>query len=182
MKRIFVSLAALSLLVVPFFAAHAKEAKKDAQYLQRLAEVDLAEVQMGKLAQEKASSEEVKDFAEHMVDDHGKALDESRDLAKQQGVDLPSSPSKKHQAEMKKLQSKSGAAFDRAYMQAMVKGHREALKMAQRAAKNADASEIKDAARKHAEKISEHLDKAKTTLASLGGGKSAATGASGKKK
>jgi putative membrane protein len=157
--------------------------KKDAQYLRQMGEADLAEVQSGKLAQQKASSAEVKKFAEHMVEEHGKGMKEGESLAKAKGRQAPSSPDRKHQAAMKKLESQSGAQFDRAYMRQMVKDHQDVLKTLQKAAKDAKDPDIKAAAEKKAREVAQHLDMAKSTLASVdGGGKSGAGGSARGKK
>jgi len=90
--------------------ASAKESKKgkiagaDMKFMREMTQANLAEVQAGKMAASKASSDEVKKYGQHMVDDHSKALSENRSLAKAKGVQAPSQPAKKHQAAMKKLE------------------------------------------------------------------------------
>ena len=133
------------------------ESSRDAKHMKDLAIANMAEVETGKLALEKAQDPKVKEFAQHMVDDHGKMLDEVKQLAQSKGVDLPSAPDAKHEKVMKKLQSASGASFDREYMRAMVKDHRDALKLAQRTAKGAKDPDLKAAAQKAAPDIQEHL-------------------------
>lgn len=133
------------------------ESRSDAKHLKDLAIANMAEVETGKLALEKAQDPKVKEFAQRMVDDHGKLLDEVKNLAQSKGVDLPSAPDAKHQKVMKKLQSASGADFDREYMRAMVKDHRDALKLTQRTAKGAKDPDLKAAAQKAAPDIQDHL-------------------------
>jgi putative membrane protein len=138
-------------------SAKGGESSRDAKHMKDLAIANMAEVETGKLALEKAQDPKVKEFAQHMVDDHGKMLDEVKQLAQSKGVDLPSAPDAKHEKAMKKLQSASGASFDREYMRAMVKDHRDALKLAQRTAKGAKDPDLKAAAQKAAPDIQEHL-------------------------
>jgi putative membrane protein len=133
------------------------DAGRDAKRMKDLAAANMAEVETGKLALEKAQDPKVKEFAQHMVDDHGKMLEELKQLAQSKSVQLPSVPDAKHQKVMKKLQSASGADFDREYMRAMVKDHRDALKLAQRTAKGAKDAELKASAHKAAPEIQEHL-------------------------
>jgi putative membrane protein len=133
------------------------DAGRDAKRMKDLAAANMAEVETGKLALEKAQDPKVKEFAQHMVDDHGKMLEELKQLAQSKSVQLPSVPDAKHQKVMKKLQSASGADFDREYMRAMVKDHRDALKLAQRTAKGAKDAELKASAQKAAPDIQEHL-------------------------
>ena len=155
----------------------AKEAKKegkkgglagdDAKFMRQMAQSDLAEVQAGKLGAQKASSGEVKKYAQHMVDDHGKQLSEARDMAKKKNMQLPSQPMKKHQDAMKKLEKASGQEFDKMFMQQMVKDHEESLKLAQNAAKNAKDKDLKAAAEKAVPVIEGHLKMAKEIASSL---------------
>lgn len=133
------------------------EAGRDAKRMKDLAIANMVEVETGKLALEKAQDPKVKEFAQHMVDDHGKMLEELKQLAQAKSVELPSAPDAKHEKVMKKLQSASGADFDREYMQAMVRDHRDALKLAQRTAKGAKDSELKASAQKAAPEIQDHL-------------------------
>src|SRR5437868_13274751 len=125
MKTLLVCLAALT-LPLSLSAQDAKQDKakanlsrQDARHLRDMGEADMAEVETGKLAAQKASSPEVKKFAQQMVDEHGKGLSEGEALARSKGMQPPSAPSKKHQSALKKLESMSGEEFDQAYMQQM---------------------------------------------------------------
>jgi putative membrane protein len=97
----------------------------DRKFLNEAADGAMAEVELGKLAMQKASDENVKKFGQRMVDDHSKANDELRELAKRKGVDLPQAPSAKNQNLKRRLASLSGPAFDKAYMTDMVTDHKE---------------------------------------------------------
>jgi len=152
--------------------AQDKMDKRDLATLQKLAQGDMAEVEAGKLAQDKAASADVKKFGARMAQDHGKMLEEKKQLAQAKGVKLPDSPDKKNQAEAKKLQGLSGAAFDREYMSHMVKDHEQDLKVVQKTAKDAKDPDLKTAAQKAEPIIKDHLDMAKRVNASLGKGES----------
>src|SRR5213078_2336245 len=86
---------------------------------------NLAEVQLGKLAAERAASDEVKKFAERMVTDHQKAYDELKQIADSKGLKVPTEPD-----------SRTKKEYDRAYMDLMVREHDRDVKAFQRAAKN----------------------------------------------
>src|SRR3954466_8519574 len=133
----------------------------DRKHFQQIAQANMGEVQAGKLAQTKASSDEVKKFAQHMVDDHSKMLKEQQSMAQAKGVSLPKEPAKADKSALKKLQSASGDQFDRSYMQQMVKDHEKALKIVQETAKGAKDPELKQAAQKAAPEIEKHLQMAK---------------------
>lgn len=174
-KQVFAVAVGIAALVAFVQSPVAQEAKKekaglqkqDAKMMREIAQADLAEVQAGKLGASKASSAEVKKFAQHMDDDHGKHLSEARTMAKTKGVQLPSAPAKKHQQAMKKLESASGAEFDKVFMQQMVKDHEDALKLVQNTAKSAKDPQLKADAEKTAPVIEKHLEEAKRIAASL---------------
>jgi putative membrane protein len=159
---------AACVMLIPSEAQDKKAlARQDAQYLQRLAQGDMAEVTAGKAAAGKAQSGEVKAFADHMVKDHGKMLEEKRKMAKAKQVQLPSGPDKEAQAAMKKLESASSSEFDRAYMKQMVQDHEKALKLVKETASKAQDAELKAAAQKAAPDIEKHLEMAKKISTSL---------------
>lgn len=143
-------------------------AKQDRQAMTKMAQTDMAEIEAGKMAMQKASSPEVKKYAEHMVQAHTKMLEEGKKLAQAKGVTPPAGPDKKHQAAAKKLGQQSGEAFDRQYMEQMVKDHEDALKLVEKTAKDAKDPDLKAQAQKGAPHIKEHLAQARKLHASLG--------------
>jgi putative membrane protein len=138
-------------------AAAQDESSRDAKRMKDIALANLAEIEAGQLALQKAQDPKVKEFAQRMVDDHTKLLDEVKGVAQAKGVELPSAPDAKHQKAMKKLQAASAQDFDREYVRAMVKDHRDALRLAQRTAKGAKDVDLKSAADKAAPEIQDHL-------------------------
>src|SRR3954451_14903514 len=86
---------------------------KDKQYVQKMMMANMAEIQLGQMASERASSSEVKSFAQMMVTDHTKANQELMPLAQQMGVQQPSALDAKHKAIADKLSKLQGADFDR---------------------------------------------------------------------
>jgi putative membrane protein len=138
----------------------AKKGGQDSRAVRSMAQANMAEVELGKLAADRASGDEVKKFGRQMVEDHGKQLDEVKKLAQGKNVQLPDQPAKKHQSAMKKLQGLSGADFDRAYMRQMVKDHEDTLKQLESIAKKSDDLEVKAAAEKAVPKVKEHLQMA----------------------
>ena len=92
----------------------------DAMFIRTAAMDGMAEVEHGRLAGQNATNDEVKQFAQRMVGDHGKADDELKGLASGKNVTLPTELDAKHKAMQDKLSKMKGAAFDRAYMARMV--------------------------------------------------------------
>jgi putative membrane protein len=86
---------------------------------------DLAEVNMGKLAQEKGEADEVKQFGQMLQQDHSAHLKQAEQMAHQMGITPPNSPNAKQQAMQEKLEKLSGSAFDKEFKQAMIKDHNE---------------------------------------------------------
>jgi putative membrane protein len=129
----------------------------DNQFLTEMAMGNMAEVELGRTASQKASSNEVKQFGQRMATDHGKALDELKKMASNKNVTLPASVDAQHKATHDKLASMSGQAFDRAYMQQMVQAHNETLSKLRSHAKRSQDADIKAWAAKTLPTVQEHL-------------------------
>ena len=163
--RSLVSLfAAAALISTPAFAQILKSDQKidnaDAAAMKQLAQANLNEIEAGKTAASKASSPDVKRFAQKMVDDHTQMLNDLKTLAQQKSVSLPQSASIKDMAQMKLMQRSSGAEFDKKYMEGMVKDHQEALKEVQDLAAKTKDADFKAALQKASTRVSEHLQMA----------------------
>jgi putative membrane protein len=142
----------------------------DRRFMTRAAQMGLAEVAASKVAAEKASSAEVKKFAEHMVKEHEKANAELQQIASSKGVTLPTSPDSKHQEALKELRGLSGDKFDRKYVeQAGVKDHKASLSLFQEGAKNAKDPQLKAYFEKQVPHIKEHLAMAQDMAKADGG-------------
>ena len=102
-----------------------RKGSKDAMFIREAAAGNLAEIKMGRIGLDKASSPEVKQFAQRLVDDHTKANDQLSTLAQQKQVTLPTEPMAKEQKKATQLQSLSGAAFDKAWTNDMVMDHKK---------------------------------------------------------
>jgi putative membrane protein len=105
--------------------ASASAGMPDRAFVKKALEGGMAEVQLGQLAAEKGSSDDVKQFGQMMVTDHTKLGDQMKVVAQQLNVTPPATVSKKDKELMTKLQSLSGAEFDNAYIVAMVKDHKK---------------------------------------------------------
>ncbi len=86
-----------------------------------------AEIELGKMAEQKATSPEVKRFAQMMVSDHTQAAAQLKQIAATYNIQPDSKLDDKHQDLMNKLSKLSGADFDREYMSAMVDNHQDAV-------------------------------------------------------
>jgi putative membrane protein len=129
----------------------------DSTFMKTAAMAGLAEVEHGKLAAQNAESSDVKQFAERMVDDHGKTNTELKSLAAQKNVTLPTELDAKHKAMQDKLSKLNGAAFDRAYMAHMVNAHKDAVALFEKQARSGNDAELKAFAEKKLPTIQQHL-------------------------
>jgi putative membrane protein len=132
----------------------------DRTFMKAAAQAGMAEVELGKLAQEKAQSSDVKGFGQMMVDDHTKAGDELKGLAGTKNVTLPTAMDPAHKATHARLAKLSGDAFDRAYMAAMVKDHKKAVADFTHESKMGKDAETKDWAGKTLPTLEAHLKRA----------------------
>jgi putative membrane protein len=134
----------------------------DKHFVRKAAEGGLAEVELGKLATQKASSDEVKKFGQRMVDDHTKANDQLKQVAQQKGIALPTQPDAKDQATLKRLEKLSGEQFDKAYMNDMVKDHTKDVAEFQKESKTAKDPDVKNFASQTLPTLQDHLKQAKS--------------------
>ncbi len=88
----------------------------DKKFVKDAAMGGMTEVELGKLAAQKATRDDVKQFGQKMVDDHTKANDQLKEIATKSSMEVPSSLDAKHQSRIDKLSALSGAAFDKAYV------------------------------------------------------------------
>ena len=137
----------------------------------------LAEVELGKLAEQKGQSDAVKAFARRMVGDHGKANERLTALAKQDGIGLPTGLDQEHAAMRDKLEGMSGAEFDRAYIQGQVTDHQKTAQLLEYEIGSGQDRELKGLASETLPTVLEHLRMAQEAAAQLSG-KAAPTSAS----
>lgn len=132
----------------------------------------LTEVELGKLAVDKASNDAVKQFGQKMIDDHSKANEELKAIATKEKIDVPDSLDSKHQSRVEKLSKLSGADFDKAYIKDQLKDHQQDVREFQQEAKSGTDPDVKSFASKTLPTLEEHLsmvkelDKGKKTTAS----------------
>lgn len=132
----------------------------DTMFMRHAAAANLAEIQVGRIALDKASSAQVKQLAQRIIDDHTKANDQLTSIAQRKQVTLPSAPMPMQKQEADHLKTLSGASFDRAYAQAMVKDHRKAIKMFGMESQNGTDADLKQFASATLPALKEHMQMA----------------------
>ncbi|MBS1525043.1 MAG: DUF4142 domain-containing protein [Bacteroidetes bacterium] len=132
--------------------------ENDAKFVVTAAADGMAEVQLGKVAVAKAKSTRVKNFGQMMVTDHSKAGDELAAIAQKKNITLPTAPDSAAQKKAKELALKSGSDFDKGYVDAMVDGHKKAVKLFEDGIKNLQDTTLKAFAQKTLPTLKMHLD------------------------
>jgi len=128
MKRIGFTLAAVGLAFGICSTAFAQDTKSaDKSFIKDASEGSLAEINYAKLALEKSQDPNVRKFAEKMITDHTKLIEDMKPFAVKYDVKPSGAPVMDH-AKYQELKMKSGISFDRAYVEAMVKDHNDDLK------------------------------------------------------
>jgi len=134
----------------------------DRNFIMKAAQGGMAEVELGQLASQRASDPQVKQFAERMVADHGKANDQLKQIASSKNVTLPTDVPAAEKRERDRLAKLSGAQFDREYMSHMTSDHKKDTSLFRSAAKSAKDSEIKQFASTTLPTLEEHLQMAQS--------------------
>jgi putative membrane protein len=134
---LFLALSGVSSAVIA--ADTAKAAPEPSVFVKKAAQDGMTEVEAGKVALSKSRDESVRNFAQRMVDDHGKANAELSSIAKAKGIDVPKELDAEHQAMVDALSAKSGAEFDREYSNHMNMDHSKAIALFEAGSKSADA-------------------------------------------
>lgn len=129
----------------------------DRLFVKKAIEGGNAEVQLGQLAEQKAQSPDVKQFAQKMVHDHMQLGDDLKPIAQRLSIEPPTGISMKDKMFSKKLEGLSGNDFDREYMKAMVKDHQEDLRQFRDEENSTQDPNLKQAAEHGASVISQHL-------------------------
>ena len=174
-----VALAALAISAAPALASthhkHGKKAVSDQAFMKEAAIGGMEEVELGNLAKQKASSNDVKQFGERMATDHGRADADLKQVAQRKSVQLPTALDAKHKATVDRLSKLSGDAFDKAYMKEMLSDHKSDVKLFKRESTSAKDSDVKSFASKTLPTFEDHLKLAQDTASKVG----VATGTSG---
>lgn len=141
--------------------------RADRSFVEKAAVGGMAEVELGKMAQQKAADPQVKAFGERMVQDHAKANEELTRIGTSKGVTLPATMDRSHRRDAERLAKLSGAEFDREYMKHMVDDHRKDVKEFEKASRSAKDTEVKDFAARTLPTLQTHLQMAENAYNSV---------------
>ncbi|HUS36928.1 MAG TPA: DUF4142 domain-containing protein [Verrucomicrobiae bacterium] len=145
-----------------------KLSRGDANFVKEAAQGGLMEVKMGQTAKDRGENADVKSYGEMLVKDHSKANERLTKLASQKGVNLAKEVEHKHTDMITDMEKKSGADFDRAFIEHAVKDHRKDISKFERASRDLNDSELKAFATETLPKLRAHLQEAERIAKSLG--------------
>jgi putative membrane protein len=140
----------------------------DEDFAKDAAQGGMAEVTLGQLAEDKGSSDVVKDFGKRMVEDHSKANDRLKEAAEHEKMKLPTQLSKRNQKAYDRLSELSGDAFDRAYARDMVRDHQNDIAAFKQEASSGQNAAIKNFALQTLPTLEDHLKMAREMEQTLG--------------
>lgn len=132
--------------------------KEDAQFLVDAAEINLKQVQLGKLAEQNGSAAHVRELGKTMADVHTEAQGNLAVLAQSKNITIPTSPTDHAQDAYRKLNKESGRDFDKAYADLMVSGHKDAIKAFEKASTDCNDTDIKNWASGSLPDLRKHLN------------------------
>ena len=118
----------------------------------------MMEVELVKMAQNKAKSPQVKDFGKMMADDHSKANSDLKDIASKKNIGVPGSLTDDQKKDVDKLTKKTGADFDKAYVDVMVDDHKKDVADFKKASGNLNDDGLKNFAANTLPTLQKHLD------------------------
>lgn len=98
------------------------DVKSDGEFVHDVAMMNMAEIELSRLALQKSASTDIKSFAQQLINDHDAAANKLKSIASDR---WPAQLDEKHREVADKLASKQGADFDRDYTEAMIEGHED---------------------------------------------------------
>ena len=177
MKRFIMSTAVAVLMgtsTCALFADNAGQNKgtgmstQDQTFIDKAYQSNETELRLGQVAQDKATNGDVKTFATHMVEDHQKVSNEMKTLVSERQGTLPPGVDEKHKKMADKIAGLSGADFDKEYMSAMIRAHRNAVKLFEKEADDSTKTPTSMWAAKVLPTLKDHLQMAEMTGKAVG--------------
>ena len=161
-KYCFVIAIGLSASAALVEAQGTKASRADEMFIKEAMEGDLAEVDMGKLAQEKAQSQGVKDFGKMLEQDHGEHSQKVKSKAQELGIAPPQEPNTTQKSMYDRLSKLTGAQFDNQFLKEMVSDHKKDIGKYEKEAKS--KSPLADFAKETLPTLEHHLQTAESLI------------------
>ncbi|HTH56764.1 MAG TPA: DUF4142 domain-containing protein [Cyclobacteriaceae bacterium] len=134
---------------------------KDSQFLVRAAEINMEEVLLGQLAQQKSKAKDVIELGQMMEEEHTRSMETLIELAREKKIIIPTMPKHSVREAYKKLNARSESEFNKAYCDMTVEGHLDALATFGKASRSAADEDIKEWATAALPALRIHLDRSR---------------------
>jgi putative membrane protein len=157
----------------------AAAAAQDTTWAQATAQTDLAEITIGKLAEQRAQHSDTKMMAQVTISDHTKALASLKQVASRAGITLPTAPNATQQSQAAQLKSVAASQFDATYDSIQIKGHELSISQTRTELASGSSSAVKGNAQAYLPVAEKHLQMAESDYAALGGSVSGVNAGSG---
>ena len=131
--------------------------QQDQTFMTQNAQTDLAEITVGQLAAQRATTAPIRQAAQTIASDHQQVLSKLQDLARTLHVTLPNSPDATQQQLAQQLNATSGTAFDQAYLQGMIQGHQTSINQTQQEIQSGSNPQVIDFAKSYLPGAQKHL-------------------------
>lgn len=141
------------------------ENDNDSSFLIKVAEMQLEEIRLGRLAQQKGTTPHVKELGKMMEDEHTKALASLETLARANSITIPTAASSDSENHYNDLNGKTGADFGKSYSQMMVDHHEDAIERFEKASKDSENEQIRTWASAQLPILRAHLQHAEASKA-----------------
>ena len=126
------------------------------------AQSNMAEIELSRLALQKSNNDNIKQFAQQMIDDHTAAGEKLKQLAADKSITLPQDVSSKQKSAKQKLDRLSGEKFDSEFVKQMVKDHKTVVKLFERQSERGEDAETKAFAAENLPTLRSHLEMARS--------------------
>jgi putative membrane protein len=145
-----------------------RSGNKDHMFIKESLQCNLLETRLGNLTQQKGQNSEVKQFGQRLIQDHGQAYNQIKQIAQKEGIQSTQQLDQKHQALYDQLQSKTGEEFDKEFSKLMVKGHVKEVAKFEKASRECQNEDLKTYAQQTLPTLRQHLQEAKQLARSVG--------------
>lgn len=169
MRRVAVFVAGVMMLNTAgvMLGGEKSEPLLDKDFLIKVANANKAEIEISKLADKRAESTQVRDYANMLVKDHKDALEQLSKLLETRKLAIVAGLNKEQQEEVSRLRKLEGNSFDRAFLQCMIKDHTNAIATFEAQAKNGREEDVRNYAKESLPTLRKHLSKAKDLARSV---------------
>ena len=147
---------------------HQHAPKTAATFIKEAAEGNLAEVQMGQLAQQKSQNAEIKELAQALVTHHSQANQQLQTVAQQQGAKLPTKPASHHERALKRLERLSGSQFDQEFATEQIRDHLKDIQKYEQSSKHLQDAALNQYIQQTLPVLRQHLQMAQQAARTVG--------------